>query len=124
MKSRAAIVAIVSLLALFMSKPARLHGQPALPSPQPATSPSTVPDARVDIMTMLARMNADTPTLDQLVKTMNAANGSTKIDAMAKILTTLVEERRNVYEPIMANITSMMRMTGGRGGTAAAPPQK
>jgi hypothetical protein len=81
------------------------------------------------MMSMMNRMKATGPELDALVKKMNAASGSAKTDAMAELLTALVNDRRNTCEPMMADMAAMMNMMpmmntmGGR-GRGAAQPQK
>ena len=64
---------------------------------------------------MMARMKTNDAKLDDLVKKMNAATGAAKTDAMAQLLTALVEDRHNACEPMMANMMSMMQMMGGQG---------
>jgi hypothetical protein len=60
-----------------------------------------------------------------LVKKMNEAKGSAKTDAIAELLTALVEDRRNTCEPMMTNMMSMMNMMGGsHGETGPTTPKK
>jgi len=118
----------MSLFAAFIATPARLHGQQASQSqqheqhhPEAATEPATpaAGGAHADMMGMMARMKGTDPKLDELVKKMNAAKGSAKTDAIAALLTALVEDRRTTGEPMMANMMStmnMMSMMCGRGG--------
>jgi hypothetical protein len=69
-------------------------------------------------------MMASEANLEELVKKMNAAQGAAKTDAMAELLTALVENHRTMCGPMMANMMSMMSMMGGKGekGTDPAPP--
>jgi Domain of unknown function (DUF4342) len=69
-------------------------------------------------------MMASAAKLEELVKKMNAAQGAAKTDAMAELLTALVENHRTMCGPMMANMMSMMSMMGGKGekGTDPAPP--
>jgi hypothetical protein len=136
MKYRIAIamMAMTSVIAIFMFAPAQVDGQQAPQvqqheehhpgTPPSAAAPST-PDA--NMMGMMARMKASDAKLDGLVKKMNAASGPAKIDAIAELLTALVEERRVMTEPMMSNMLKMMNMMGGRGdhnGSAPSNPQK
>jgi hypothetical protein len=134
MKSRIAILAVVSVFSAFVSKPAHLHGQqPAEPQQHEQHHPGTteppapsVGEPQANMMSMMARMKATDPKLDQLVKKMNTAKGSAKTDAIAELLTTLVEDRRTTCEPMMANMMSMMNMMntmGGRGGHGETTPR-
>ncbi|HET9831866.1 MAG TPA: hypothetical protein VFP91_09160, partial [Vicinamibacterales bacterium] len=54
--------------------------------------------------------------LDELVTKMNTAEGTLKLEAITQLLTTLVEERRTVYEPVMAHVMAMMSAMHGQGG--------
>jgi hypothetical protein len=58
---------------------------------------------------MMSRMKTNDAKFDELVKKMNVAGGTAKTDAMAELLTALVEDRRNACEPMMANMMSMMK---------------
>ena len=75
---------------------------------------------------MMARMKASRARLDTLVKKMNAAKGEAKTDAIAELLTALVEDRRH-HESMMANMSGMMSKMHGGGtgqGQDAPPPAK
>jgi hypothetical protein len=78
-----------------------------------------------DMSEMMARMHANDAKIDQLVKKMQSATGAAKTDAIAELLTTLVEERRTVHGPMMSHMMSMMgNMPGARGtqpGTSTTP---
>src|SRR5437667_10202667 len=118
MKSRIAILAVVSLFSAFISKPAHLHAQQPADTQEhaqhhpDATEPpaATVAAPQADMMSMMARMKATDSKLDALMKKMNAAKGSAKTDAITELLTALVEDRRTTCEPMMANMMSMMNM--------------
>jgi hypothetical protein len=79
-------------------------------------------------------MMASDAKLEELVKKMNAAEGSAKTEAMAELLTALVQNHRTMCGPMMANMMSMMDMMDmmgkmgkmGKMGSAPAPadPQK
>jgi hypothetical protein len=57
-------------------------------------------------------MTASDAKLDELVKKMNAAQGQAKVDAIAELLTALVQDRRHMHAN-MAGMMSMMSHTEG-----------
>jgi hypothetical protein len=134
MTPRIAILPVLSLFAgFFVSSPAQLQGQqpsqaeheqhhPGAPD-QPGQAPL---DQQASMMKMKATMHANDQKLDDLVKAMNAAKGDAKVDAIAELLTTLVQDRKTMHES-MPNMTMMMNMMGSRGmmhgrdGTGSAP---
>jgi hypothetical protein len=61
---------------------------------------------------MMARMKARDTELEALVKKMNAAEGSAKTDAIAELLTALVNDRRMSCHGMMATMMSMGTMGG------------
>ena len=63
---------------------------------------------------MMAQMKASGARIDTLVKKMNAATGDAKTEAIAELLTALVEDRRH-HESMMANMSGMMSMMHGGG---------
>jgi hypothetical protein len=67
---------------------------------------------------MMARMRANDATLDALVKKMNSSQGTAKTEAIAALLTAVVEDRKSACEPMMANMMSMMNMMNGSMGGA------
>ena len=58
---------------------------------------------------MMARMHANDAKLDQLVTRMQTAKGAAKTDAIAELLTALVDDRKSMCEPMMAHMMSMMK---------------
>ena len=135
MRSRIAILAVLSLFAgLFVSAPARLHGQQPSQGEQheqhhPGATDQAPPaagDQQASMMKMMATMHANDQKLDDLVNKMNAAKSNAKVEAIAELLTTLVQDRRTMHES-MSNMSMMMNMMGtmhGRGGdTGTAPKQ-
>jgi hypothetical protein len=131
MNYRMAFMATTLVVAIFMSAPARVHGQQAPQAQQheehhPGVPPSAAAPATPDgnMMGMMARMKASDAKLDALVKKMNAASGPAKVDAIAELLTALVEERRVMTEPMMSNMMNMMGGRGGHSDTAPSNPQK
>jgi hypothetical protein len=74
---------------------------------------------------MTMSMMASDAKLDELVKKMNAAEGAAKTEAMAELLTALVQNHRTMCGPMMANMMSMMGKMGKMGSaTTPADPQK
>lgn len=69
----------------------------------------------------MAGMMAADAKLDELVKKMNGATGKAKTDAMAELLTALVENHHSMHGPMMANMMSMMKMMGGMKDDASSP---
>ena len=68
-----------------------------------------------------ARMKGMDQRLDKLVKRMNAVKGSEKTDAIAELLTALVQEHRSMHAAMMANMSAMM---GTMPGSAASAPKR
>src|SRR5690349_6071468 len=117
MTSRIAILAVLSLFAgFFVSAPEHLHGQQPSQAEHeqhhpgtPDQSAQTQPDQQASMMKMMATMHANDQKLDDLVKKMNAAKGNAKVDAIAELLTTLVQDRKTMHEG-MSNMSMMMNM--------------
>ena len=137
MKSHVALAAGLTLLAFVLSTPARLHAQQAdsprhdqhhpgaTDTPPAAQAPAPVP-AQAEAATMMARMKASGARLEALVKKMNAAKGEAKTDAIAELLTALVEDRRH-HESMMDNMSGMMSTMHGaaeHGKSHAPAPAK
>ena len=74
-----------------------------------------------------AKSIASTAKLDELVKKMNSATGAAKIDAMAELLTILVNDHRTLGGH-MASMMSMMNMhkmgTAGMQDRMTTPPDQ
>ena len=143
MKSRIGILTMIVLAAALVGKPAYLQGQQGATAQQheehhpdgvttPSASATQMPGAQGrgmgDMAGMMTRMRANDAALDALVQKMNTAKGTAKTDAIAALLTAMVDDRKSACEPMMANMMSMMNMmNGGMGGarTQGAPtPQK
>jgi hypothetical protein len=131
MRSRLVVLVGVSLItAVFMSAPTHLHGQPP-PQPQheqhhpgAPEQPELATAPHANMMQMMATMRANDAKLDELVKHMNAAHGAAKVDAMAELLTTLVQDRRAMHDS-MSDMSTMMDMMGTmHGGSNTAMPHK
>jgi hypothetical protein len=134
MTSRIATLAVLFLFAgFFMSSSAHLNGQQPTQAEHEQHHPGTTdqpaqaqPDQQASMMKMMATMHATDQKVDDLVKKMNAAKGNAKVDAIAELLTTLVQDRKAMHES-MSNMSTMMNMMGsmgtmhGRGDTSSAP---
>ncbi len=142
MKSRLAILVAAGLF-WTMATPAPVFGQQDEQTPHnhfqfedAQTQPEHVPNVtahKADAgQSTQGRMNmgmmASDAKLEALVKKMNAAQGAAKTDAMAELLTALVENHRTMCGPMMAKMMSMMDMMKNMGDKgqdpAPAGPQK
>lgn len=77
---------------------------------------------------MMARMKAADAKLDELVQTMNGAQGEARMNAMAALLTELVQQRRMMHEHMQQMHEGMMgdmkqKMMGGE-KMKGMPPAK
>jgi hypothetical protein len=126
MTSRFVVVTVLSACtAVFVAaSPTRLHGQQPSQIQQQHDG-----DPQARMMNMIATMHANDQKVDDLVKKMNDAKGNNKVDAMAELLTTLVQDRRTMQQS-MSNMSMMMNMMGtsngmggmrGRGNTNPTP---
>ena len=117
MTSRLRMLAAAGLsVVLLASTSSSLRSQ----QPAPATGDRSP-------MQMMAAMHANDQKLDALVKKMNAATGAAKVDAIAELLTALVDDRHAMHQSMQANMSTMMGMMQGRGDTSMPhthPPQK
>ena len=132
MNFRILVLALFAGVPAFITAPALLHGSqaPAAEQHDQHHSEAATPPAQGDgdqrdgMMAMMTRMKATELKLDELVKKMNAAKGAEKVDAIAELLTTMVQDHRAMRESMMANMPGMTNMMGGmrgRGDTAPAP---
>jgi hypothetical protein len=139
MKTRIAIFATMALTATLVWRPMNVHAQQppaAAAQHEHQQSDKTEPPAVAGEhhmmnmgmdMNVMARMKTADAKLDALVKKMNEAKGAAKTDAIAELLTALVNEHRTVGEPMMANMMSMMTMMsacGGMGGNESGTPEQ
>lgn len=77
------------------------------------TAPKAPPPAEPQAKSPAAmNMMASNAKLDELVKKMNAARGEARVDAMAELLTALVQNHQTMH----GNMSNMMRNMGGRRG--------
>jgi hypothetical protein len=126
-------------LTLFVGVPAHVQGLRAPVQPQ-AQDPhhsgqEFAPDAATpaqregmmnqNTMKMMSEMKAADAKLDSLVQAMNAAEGAKKTDAIAAVVTALVDERRSMHSSMaaMMNMMGMMNQTGAPASAAPAKPK-
>jgi hypothetical protein len=107
-------------LTLFAGVPRHIHGlhattrvqaQDAHHSDQEFATPAT-PEQHQGVnhstMKMMGDMAAADAKLDALVQTMNAAKGDEKTNAIAAVVTALVEERRSLHKSMATMMNTMM----------------
>jgi len=82
------------------------HHPDAQAAPQPATPPAKPGAKSPPAMDMMASKAK----LDELVKKMNSAQGQAKVDAMAELLTALVQTHQSMQD-------NMSHMMGNMGAT-------
>jgi hypothetical protein len=134
MKSRIWTLAVMTVFTAMVAVPAHVHGvQTAAPAdqhadhhPGQANAPDkvTVPAPQANMMTSMMASNAK---LDALVKKMNTAKGAAKTDAIAELLTAIVQEHHTMQASMMTNMSNMMNMmgsTGGHGDAGSSTPNK
>jgi hypothetical protein len=144
MRARFAILTVLAVFSALIASPAHLHGlQAAQAAPHDehhsdATETpghAMTPEAQAN---MMATMMASDAKLDALVTRMNDAKGAAKTDAIAELLTAIVQEHHTMCGSMMTNMSmmnnmmSMMNMMnmnmmggmGGRGDMGSMPPKK
>jgi hypothetical protein len=131
MKFRIALLAAVSMLTVLISKPAHLHSQQAADVQQHEPHhPDTVQRSaqaaagQRDLAKMMATMKANDQRLDELVNKMNAARGTAKVDAIADLLSALVQDRRMMRDSMASHMSTMMNMMGTMNGQSGMPSPK
>jgi hypothetical protein len=112
MTSRFWVLTLVVVFTVLAATPAHLHG---LPQNAPGSTAASRGRGQ-----MMAAMMASDAKLDELVKKMNEATGAAKVDAMAELLTTLVNDRLTMRRSMMSNSgmpmgDTMDHMQGGAG---------
>ena len=130
------LLSVAILLTLFVGVPAHVHGlqaaaqaqaqpqDPHHPDQGTADAPgAATPEQRQGMMNqnmtkMMGEMKAADAKLDALVQAMNAAKGAEKTEAIAAVVTALVQERRSMHGS-MATMMNMMNMM-----SAGAAPDK
>jgi hypothetical protein len=90
------------------------EAQKATPAPQPPPAPQAKGMAGMKGMDMMAS-NAK---LDELVTKMNAAQGQAKVDAIAELLTVLVQQHQGMHGNMGQMMSMMSKMQNKDGGAA------
>jgi len=135
MTSRFALVTALGIFTTVIAIPAHVHGLPQAPASHEEHHPATTEtpngvSAAAPQANMMAAMKASDAKIDELVKKMNAAKGAAKTDAIAELLTALVQDHRAMRGSMMTNMSSMMDMMkmmgnmNGRGDAGTATPNK
>ncbi len=68
----------------------------------------------MDMQKMMADMKAADATLDALVTRMNTAKGNAKVDVIAELLTTMVQQQRTMHDGMMQMHGQMMMQMHGQ----------
>jgi hypothetical protein len=141
MSGRLAILTSAAIFTLLMAIPAHVRGlpqvtaedhaqhhpaAPVIPAPDPRTAAPATATPGVKWMGAMANTCvtlANDAELNELVKKMNAAQGQAKVDAVAELLTALVQDHRTMRGG-MEHMMSTMQMRGGMHAGAPASPQK
>ncbi|MDO8794930.1 MAG: hypothetical protein Q7J25_09965 [Vicinamibacterales bacterium] len=120
------------MVTVFVGVPAHVHGQQPAAQAQtqaphhPEQGAAAVPDAATPeqrqamMMNMMSEMKAADAKLDALVQAMNAAKGAAKTDAIAALLTTIVEQQRAMHSS-MGPMMHMMHMMNDQGSHDQQP---
>jgi hypothetical protein len=123
MTHRITILVTLSLFTAFIAAPALDHRLLAQAKEQHdhdhAATATAVGETPNPTQAMMAGMMAADAKLDELVKKMNSTKGQAKTDAIAELLTALVQEHRTMGASMMANMTNMMSMMDMMGNKAA-----
>jgi hypothetical protein len=100
---------------------AQEHQQHQAAAPLTTTAKPQMHSGMSNMAEMSAHMRANDAKIDQLLAKMRAATGAAKTDAVAELVTVLLEERKSVCEPMMAHMTSMMSTTGASATSPVTP---
>jgi alanine-alpha-ketoisovalerate/valine-pyruvate aminotransferase len=110
----AAIVGFVLFAQMPVSRSLAAASQGASSAPaghdHQTGKPMSMPDMQKMHETMIADMKAEQQKLDELVKKMNSAKGDARVDAIAAIVTQLVERHRAMGEHMNMMHQHMMKM--------------
>jgi len=106
------------LLTLVVAVPGHLHGRTQdshHPDQGFASDAAATPEQHQrmmsqNMMRMMSEMKRADAKLDALAQAMNAAKGAEKTDAIAAVVTALIEERQSMHTS-MATMMKMMDMT-------------
>ena len=121
MKYRIALVTIVTAFGVVIASAGPLQAQQATdPTDHSAHHPaaSATETTPTPPATAATRSMTSPAKLDALVEKMNSAKGAAKTEAIAELLTALVQDRQ-ACEPMMAK---MMKMMGGANDTMPMKP--
>jgi hypothetical protein len=123
MKRQLALLVGTIGISLAIVSPARLSAQQATdPVDHSAHHPDTpVAQAAAPVVPGPTGTVASAAKLNQLLKKMQSAKGTAKTDAMAELLTALVQDRQ-ACEPMMASMMKMMETMGRTNGTMPMTP--
>jgi hypothetical protein len=134
MKNSLRLLGMTMLLALAVGVSGHLKGlqaqtqDPHHPDQGRAAAPAAPSEQRHGMMNhnmtkMMGEMKAADAKLDALVQAMNAAKGAEKTDAIAAVVTALVEQRGSMHSS-MASMMDMLGMMNQMSGPASAAPHK
>jgi len=99
--------------------------QGTAPAPDAATAEPRQGMMNQNMTRMMGEMKASDAKLDALVQAMNAATGAEKTNAIATVVTALVEERRSMRSSMaaMMKMMGMMNQMSTPATAAPAPPK-
>lgn len=117
MKRRLCLLAAIAFASALVAWPAHLHGQQLV---QPVDHSHHAEPAAAPASAVPATQVTPGAKLDDLVTKMNAAKGAAKTDAIAELLTALVQEHQ-ACAPMMQQMTKMMETMGGMHGNMPKP---
>jgi hypothetical protein len=113
MTGRFVILTVAGLFFAFTAASTRVYGLPQTSASQHEQHHATTPETPAAATpagpqaNMAAMMAADAR-LDELVAKMNAAKGDAKVDAIAELLTAVVQYHHMMRGSMMANMSSKM----------------
>ena len=127
MKSRIAKLTILLGIAVLAAGPGRVQAQvtpeehakhhPEGQAAEKATPPAApAPQAKGMAGTKGMNMMAADARLDELVAKMNAAQGQAKVDAIAEVVTALVQQHQAMHGNMSAKMSEKGMMGAGAGG--------
>ena len=127
------------LLTLFIAVPGHVRSLRAAPAPARVQDPhhsdqgfapeAATPDEHQramsqNMMRMMNEMKTADAKMDELVQAMNAAKGPEKTDAIAAVVTALVEQHRSMHSSMATMMMmGMMNKMGAPGSTEPARPK-
>src|SRR5580765_1807376 len=108
----ARVLAVGGLIAL--TQPAHAQSAAAAPVARPQQDHQAMQMPMMDMQQKMAEMKAMDARLDALVTKMNAAKGTLKVDAIAELLTTMVQTHKAMHEEMMQMHDQMMMQMHGQ----------